>query len=142
MALNYEPHPHPAPSRNIERMLKRGQGNRQQTESESSESQRRKGGHSGAVRAGVRVVGDTEAGHSLAGSQSLVALLAGPGVRVRLEPAEARQLQVQFLHESDHVKPAPGMDSRFLGPRQTNTWKGQWIYKTTSNQHLEWTVDL
>ena len=127
MALNYEPHPHPAPSRNIERMLKRGQGNRQQTESESSESQRRKGGHSGhsgAVRAGVRVARDTEAGHGLVGSQFLIALLAGPGVRVRLEPAEARQLQVQILHESDHVKPAPGMDSGFIGPRQTSNDSG------------------
>ena len=108
-------------------MLKRGQESRQQTESESSESQRRKGGHSGHSgldRAWVRVAGETVAGHGLAGSQFLVALLAGPGVRVRFEPAEARQLQVQILHESDHVKPAPGMDSGFTGPRQTSTWNG------------------
>ena len=111
----------------FERMLKRGQESRQKTESESSESQRRKGchsGHSGAGRAGVRVASDTEAGHGLVGSQFLVALLAGPGVRARLEPAEARQLQVQILHESDHVKPAPEIYSGFIGPRQTSNDSG------------------
>ena len=108
-------------------MLKKGQDSRQQTESESRESQRRKGGHAGHAgldRAGVRVAGETAAGHGLAGSQFLVALLAGPGVRVRFEPAEARQLQAQILHESDHVKPAPGMDSGFIGPRQTSNDSG------------------